>query len=719
MPEEIKKEKLPLDAKLLSDIIIELNISRRSVALYPKDHPITSESLKRAFNLFEKIFEIRPEITLGISKDSLIVDEYVLDRKNPVFREFSLGLHERGIAAVTFFSNMTIDELFLFHELITSRECFYGQELAEKAREKGLHHIRLIPIELSRLQFIENQFRRDGSTVKTIEDYVSALLEGKLAGADEEGLILAMPPDDIASVINRAVTEDSPEDTYERVITAYLRKKGDGRIRSDLFNRFLTFTENLKPELKKQFLKRVFSAKIKDQDLNAVMRDLSVEDLERLLTLFQEHLSIIPDTLSNLMNKLYETKGEIRLSEIMAGDRGVFHDIELNDEILRLFQEDHFDTYVPDDYTIQLEAMLKTTGIVKKPVSKEIEESFKDGTVDKIISEIFIELTDLDSLKREDFLQILTRLSEFVNLFIDTGRFEEVANIYNALYPHSLYGKFREEASSMIDYFFRTEHFIKRLIEAFKVWGKLNRDGILRLARSMRLYLIGPLIDAVATENDASLRELFVSILSEMGSDVADEAAKRLDNEKADVLRDMIYLIRKCRGIRYSKEVRKFLPHNDTEVVIEVLKTLLDFKTPDSVSRLKEYVKSKNPEIRDRAIMLAGKYRLKELLPYLLRQLEKRDIIGIESYYKKTIVQAVALIGDPSAIETLKKVYQTKSVLFRSYLEDLKVEIFRTLHKYPLDSVIPLAEAGLKSKNKEIALISKGILEKAGKDVRD
>ena len=32
-------DKIPLDAKLLSYAIIELNISRRNVAIYPRDHP--------------------------------------------------------------------------------------------------------------------------------------------------------------------------------------------------------------------------------------------------------------------------------------------------------------------------------------------------------------------------------------------------------------------------------------------------------------------------------------------------------------------------------------------------------------------------------------------------------------------------------------------------------------------------------------------------------
>ena len=42
-----QKEQLPLDAKLLSEAVIELNTSRRSVGLYPLEHPITRQAIER------------------------------------------------------------------------------------------------------------------------------------------------------------------------------------------------------------------------------------------------------------------------------------------------------------------------------------------------------------------------------------------------------------------------------------------------------------------------------------------------------------------------------------------------------------------------------------------------------------------------------------------------------------------------------------------------
>jgi len=719
MMDEIKKDRLPIDARLLSEIIIELNISRRSVALYPKGHPITTESVKRAFGLFEKLFEIRPEISLGISKDALIVDDYALDRKNPVFTEFSLVLHEKGIAAITFYSNMSIDELFLFHEIITSEENLYGHTLIEKALSKGLVHIKLEPIEVSRFQFVRDRFRKEDCGSMVIEDYIYGLLNGRLGDAETEEFIINTPPEEIASFLNESKISNPPEEAYERVITAYIRRKGDGRIRSDIFKKFISFIENLTPDLKKQFLKRAFGGKgIGEEDLRSITISLTPGEFDRILRLFEEHSSIIPQTLRNLINKLYETKGEMKLTEMIIGNRGVLHDIELDDRTLRLFQEDHFDNYVPDDYFKELEAILDFSRDAEEPQLKEIENSFRDGLIERTVLDIVLELTNLDMIQREDFLQLLTRLSNFVDAFIETGRFEEVTDVYNTIYSLSLSGRFSEEASSMINYFFRSERFIDKLKWSLKTWGSLNLEGLSRLARAMRHYIAGLLMDILIEEDNPELRKVYIHILSGLGSVAADEAAKRLDDNRSGIIRDMIYLIRKSNGKRYINDIRKFTEHGDIDVAIEALNTLLEFKSQDSMVILKRFLMSENPEIRNRAVMLAGRYKLRELIPYLLRQLERRDIIGIDSHYKKTIIHALAEIGDPSAINTLIRIFRSKTLLFRSSLEDIKVEIFKTLNRYPLDAVIPLAEMGLRSKNREIVSLSKIILEKAGKYVR-
>src|SRR4030043_2358076 len=252
--EEKKQEKLPIDAKLLSDAVIELNISRRSIGLYPLDHPIANESINRAFELLKKLFELRNSITLGIAKDTLVIDEYTIDRKNPVFKEFALSLHSRGIAAITFHSGLNVEEFVSLHELITMREGPVGSALLEIAEKKGLSHIRVNPVDLSMFGFVEGRVKPGAPEGKIWEDYIHGLLEGRLGDRDSEDLVISIPPEQVAFIVNNEMSENAPEETYDSVISTYLRRKSRRGLNKDIFDRFLSFVGNLRPELKTRFL---------------------------------------------------------------------------------------------------------------------------------------------------------------------------------------------------------------------------------------------------------------------------------------------------------------------------------------------------------------------------------------------------------------------------------------------------------------------------------
>ena len=66
-----QSEKVPGDVRLLSDAIIELNISRRNVSIYPPNHTSVERSLSQSFELMEKLFQLRPDIILKLTKEVL------------------------------------------------------------------------------------------------------------------------------------------------------------------------------------------------------------------------------------------------------------------------------------------------------------------------------------------------------------------------------------------------------------------------------------------------------------------------------------------------------------------------------------------------------------------------------------------------------------------------------------------------------------------------
>jgi hypothetical protein len=275
---------------------------------------------------------------------------------------------------------------------------------------------------------------------------------------------------------------------------------------------------------------------------------------------------------------------------------------------------------------------------------------------------------------------------------------------------HVLSGKFKNEASSIVDYFFHSEEFIAKLVEAFRLWGRKDRDGAIRLAKALRRTIIVPLFDVLEEEKDASMRKFLLSLLEAIGSDVIPLAVKRLTDNRWFVVRNMICLIRDCNGKKELEKIRKFLKHENVNVSMEALRTLLHFKTLDAMPQLRTRLQSEVQEVRTGAIRLAGIYRVKEAVPYLIKYLEKRDLFGTEAYYKTDLVRALGEIGDVRAVETLEKICHTRTLFYRDNLEALKVEIFRSLENYPLESVRKLIELGLGSRNEDIHALSEKLL---------
>lgn len=708
--QEEKQEKLPIDAKLLSEAIIELNISRRSVGLYPPNHPIVKESIEKAFGYLKKLFELRDIIALGVTETSLVIDEYTLDRKNPVFREFASVLHEKGIVTVTFSSGVTEEELMALHELLTMKDAPSGKVFIELADKKNLRHITIKPIELSDFAFTEGTLK-EGITDDTIwETYVYCLLEGEVSDGSKIE-VLNIPSSKVASLINDKMSDNAGAETYDRVITAYLKRKGDARLSRESFEKFISFVDSLRPELKRQFLSRTFSASSIDiGDVEKLVADMTSEDFEKIADFFSKHTSMIPETLKNLIDKLASVKKDGGFSfDLLNKHTAVVHDIEISEDLMKLFEEDHFKSYVAEDYQRDLEVMLKAPE-VERQMLDAFRDEFRDEVIDRTTSEVFLELINADFISADDYLKLISRLTEFINIFVETGRFEEILKIHNTVYSHSLTGK--RYSLEMIEYFFRSEQFISRLTEAFRIWGRNNRDGVIRLARVLKLHIIDPLLDALSAEASASTRKFLLSVIGELGTDVIPHAIRRLNDRRWYVVRNMLYLIKECGGRRYVEQVRKFAKHKHRRICMEAVKTLLHFKTHDAVPYLKLYLKSDDIDLRMDAVKLAGLYRITEAVPHITAMLEERDILGAKSYYRVDLIRSLGEIGDPKALKTLLKLYNSKSILYWRVLENLKVEIFKSLSNYPLQSIKPFVEQGLRSKSEEILSISKELSKK-------
>jgi HEAT repeat protein len=702
MDEQKKKDKKkqPLDTKLLSDAIIELNISRRSVGLYPSEHPITRQSIKNAHGLLKKIFEIRSSITLGVAKNVLMVDEYTLDRKNPVYIEFALSLHSKGIASVTFYSGLEEDELLLLHEIISNEDLPPGRALLGLEQYKKLRHVRFIPVDVSMFKFIEGTEKRtEGSGQVVWEDYVFGLLEGRLADKEAEGIILDIPPDSLASIINRFPSET--EQGYDRVITTYLSRKGHKGMTRESLERFMFLVDNLNPRVKEKFLSRAARHPVMDQkETEEMLNELTAQDIEGVINVFKTRIDL-PSSFKNLIDKLsWSRESKKRNEDFTIGPR--ISDIEFSEDVFDLFGDDRFSDFVDEKYEHDIDRILHTPVSAPKSLIEEFKGSLSTTTMDRRFTAVIIELLNFKDKKLEDHQKLLDRLEELTDMFLETGRLEEIYNIYKIFNTSLLKGSFRKENTHMLEGLFHSEQFIEKLLEAYSLWGREQRDAVVDLTNAMKPYLLQPLFDSLNDDERPSQRKFYIYILSCLGKDSLKEAVKRMEDERWFVVRNMIYLIRECGGEEYIYKIRPLTKHKNKKISLEAIRTLIHFNAPDAIPRLKNLLNSRDPFLKEQAIRLIGTYRIKELMPLLIKILQRPDPLGSEQYYKPFVIQALGRIGDPGVLGILEDIFSSRSLLYKGALRHLQLEILKSLDNYPYDHIKPILELATSSGDEKL-----------------
>ena len=158
LPQQAEHD-IPLDTELLSEAVIELNISRKNVGIYPPGHIQIAKSIERTFQILQKMLEIRAEMTLGVAKDTLLVGQDYLDKKNPVYRDFALAMSQHEIASVTFIRGLEKDELVRFQRILTTKpEDIRGSGgITKVMSDADIPHIRIQSIDYDSFHFTEEQ----------------------------------------------------------------------------------------------------------------------------------------------------------------------------------------------------------------------------------------------------------------------------------------------------------------------------------------------------------------------------------------------------------------------------------------------------------------------------------------------------------------------------------------------------------------------------------
>lgn len=736
-----KKEarELPLDTRLLSDAVIELNISRKNVGIYPPGHIQITKSIDRAYELLQRMFEIRSEMTLGVAKDTLVVGRDYLDQRNPVYRDFALSMNQQGIAAVTFIKGLDRDELTRFHRVLTTRpEDIRSAGGIEKVmQEANIQHIRVKAVDYKSFHLTEeSEIMRPASKKErapsTIwQDFVSSLLTDTLAepgkglSVDDTSMI---DPKELARLLNeRRLDSGAAVESYEQIITEHVRYVAERRQptkeQSATLAKLNNLVKELHPELRKQFLSAAFrhiasESRTRPEDLLGGFPDDMV--IEMLKTASEEGREISP-TLAGLMQKLASvgSKPDAR-SDHAQPAQGEPAPVITEDKMKRLFDRETYEQYVGEDYDATLKSLTERSlsplglgeGISDFPV-EEYLESLEDRHLDFQIGRALLAFME-EEIDEDDYAEFSRKLIDVMPDLLESGNFELLLDILETIRRHSEkkpQQKVRERAEEVLRVF-SDQGFINQAVSAFDKWARTKGREAAGFLLALGPKAVPGLMDLFSMDETPGGRKLLFDLLCNFGQPALNEAIKRLSDPRPFFVRNLVMLIRWAGSSAHAAHIKPLLNHPDQKVRLEVLAALLRFKDPSAIPLLREALRSKDPDVSSQAVFIAGQYRVSAVTDELLSMIKRVILFEADYTVNEEIIRALGEIGDPRAVPELEKLAKASWSLYPRGLAKMKLALFESLGRYPRQSIEGLIKIGERSGDEGIRRAVRKLVEK-------
>ncbi len=597
-PYPSQKAQLRLDLKLLSKFIYELNIARHHTITYPADHPVIGQSVRQALAYLGQLQPENGLLSLGISKNKLVISQTVLDDKNPVFNEFATHFFSHGIAVVTLHQNLDEQQLQRFLEIVgRNREAVQERGgLLQLMKVAAIDAIQIKPVDYSAFGISEHvsgkPLNRNAVKKKEAaiwERFVQQLLAGKAAQSQPihqmaEGFV----PQTVAERLNEQTVDDelSLGGHYDQAITEFLHEL-DREHLSDMGNsmalsRLQGLASQLNPELRAQLLNSTFRAVAPDEKMaEKVLSQFPGTMLMEVLETLNARQATIPPIIFTLLDRLTQCENSQRSDFPPCSENTAARSAPVGSEQLLspLYAKDESESFIPGEYSETLRLIEIPAGL-KSAAQTDAhfwQSSFSQQPLESKVSDIVFELarTGCGEDKNQTFKQALQHLCGH---FLDTGDFASLAEIYSRLPPltnqcaaehPAWFQELRTELEAPV--------YISQVFDRLQAWGKNAFREFARLLEHIGQAAIGPLLDRLAVESNRALRQFYMNCLVNQGMAIKEQTVARLKDGRWYYLRNLIIILRRLEDPSSMTEINPLWHHPHEKVRQEVLKTALVF----------------------------------------------------------------------------------------------------------------------------------------------
>lgn len=710
--------------------IVDLCIARRTLLIYPASHDQVKSSLRRAYQNLSGVLELESTITLMVLKEDLGVNNRILDAKSATFSDLAAVLRQYQIAALTIAKGLEFKEFVLFLRLMTAeREKIMERGgISAVAGESRFNHITLREVDYSRLQMteeseIQRSSRRqsDGSLWQA---FVTDLISGKdHAGPGGESAPGGTPePRKMADLLNRRMLQpDKAIDHYERAMAETTGSRTDAS--PGMFQALPLFQKMIKglnPELQKQFLASTFDrcAQVPDiADAVQLIDGLGADLIVRMLHQANLDGKRISPSLVAFINKV----GHLTRSGDSGGTGGgatpgSSQGLTLS-KVESLLAHEQYDTYVDADYGRLLSHLTvqEPAAVLDPPASpwaKDMTADLSDAGIHIHAARAMTRLmaASPDAAGYRDWAR---QLAYLLDDLLDIRAFDYLIELMDFVGTEKE-GRDpqRSEIAGLLLNRFSDTLFVAKAIQTVRESGKNPSPEGLRFLTALGEPVVLEIFDSMEPAQRLKEEGDLFSILKCLSSLAIREALERITDPCPENVIQMVRIIRLMGNGESAQQVRSLLDHDNPEVRMEALATLLKFNNKWGLIRLRDLVAQPAEIDFKSALELAGAYGVREVVPQLLLHLKQRG----DPELREAILQALGRIGDSRAIPALTQFAQRRWGISKKQIDRLKQVLYSTLGGYPFGEIKHLLHLGLKQKDENIQAVCRKLLREGTRE---
>lgn len=712
------------DLKLVSDIIVQLNIVRKNTKMYPNGHPAMESSVNRALAFLDSHFAYTDELAMAVTANSLIIGEQHLPSSHPIFAEFASYLHEQSVYSLCIKQGVTGDELVAANRALMGEPEYApakGETLQQKFIELGVAAIEVKVLSWDNADFLDKdvidldkELQKDVAGETSWEDYVRRLLqkgaEDALTMADDGIELTNVDPENLAKFLNSLEKKKDDGLSYDKVVASYLRginSSGhtlDGVKDTRVKAGFVNLVNNLSLGLRSELLDSARKFSSRSQEVTAKILDRKKAGLV-LDTM--EDLNQVQGRISPKMFELIDTLAAFDDTPASEDDEKITPEqAEAFAKVMRSFFSTAGFARPPAiaDRREFLKSLQKKSDEPQKGADREFNESLAQIQYIRTMLDLLEIAPNPESAESESQI-----LAELIAGYAKTGKWDNVILIWKELI--AMEAKLAEKKTMVSDFcrkartqFWRPDN-ITLISEAILEYGVDKAEEMADMLKVSGAECASQMVEALAVEQEDLVIDVLAGIIADLSEHTMGFVKRKLSGQPWTVVKNMLSVIQLTRDASMEKRVERFLEDPRTELKLKALETLVILDTSSAPALIIRHIRNSDPEVSVGAINIARLVRNRHVTKELLDIITAKLTFAIDYDLERKLeaVRSLSWIRDNDILPQLYDVALRKRFFKSADHARLRVEIYRSLFKYDGDIINDFIELGLKGGDAQVA----------------